>query len=111
MQTQAKPRVGLEVLVTVVPEGGRSHLGKTNNLSPSGMLVEVGEPLVVGERIEVKLFLPGTTKKLEFAGEVTREAARSPDRYSYGVHFVDLTPDIEEDLEKFLAGRLERRRV
>lgn len=109
--TQAKPRVGLEVLVTVVPEGGLSHLGKTSNLSPSGMLLEVRAPLEVGQRIQLKLFLPGTTKQIEVTGEVTRGAGSSDGIDRYGIRFVDLPREIEAELERFLASRLERRRT
>lgn len=107
---QYKPRVGVEVLVTVVPEGGRSHLGRTGNLSPSGMLLQIAEELRIGHRLELRLFLPGTSKKLELAAEVTREDFRSPNAYRYGVRFIDVHPEVEADLDRFLAARLDRQR-
>ncbi|MFZ2491408.1 MAG: PilZ domain-containing protein [Thermoanaerobaculia bacterium] len=107
---QFKPRVGVEVLVTVVPQGGRSHLGRTGNLSPSGMLLQVGEELQIGHRLELKLFLPGTAKKIEMAGEVTREDSRGENAYLYGIRFIDLEPEVEAVLDRFLMTRLDRRR-
>lgn len=106
--SKAKPRVGLEVLVTVVPEGGLPHLGKTTNLSTSGMLLTVPAALEVGARVELKLFLPGGGTKVDVVGEITRDAGPGKDGSRYGVQFVDLPLDSEFEIEKFLANRLDR---
>jgi hypothetical protein len=101
-------RIGLEVLVTIVPQGGLPHLGKTSNLSPSGMLLEIAEPLETGEHIEVKLFLPGTPKRIELTGEVTRDAGAAGENHRYGVRFLDVTKEHAADIEHFHASRLRR---
>lgn len=105
---KAKPRVGLEVLVTVVPQGGLPHLGKTNNLSTSGMLLAVPAALEVGARVELKLFLPGGGSKVDVVGEISRDAGATKEGNRYGVQFVDLPLDSEFEIEKFLASRLDR---
>lgn len=105
---KAKARIGLEVLVTVVPEGGLPHLGKTTNVSTSGMLLEIARPLDVGVRVQLKLFLPGVGKKLDVAGEVTRDAGRTDDVYRYGVQFVEMPVESVAEIERFLAVRLDR---
>src|SRR5512140_2873150 len=106
--SKSKPRVGLEVLVTVVPEGSLPHLGKTNNLSTSGMLLDVPTSLEVGERVELKLFLPGGEKKVDVVGEISRDAGSTKEGNRYGVQFVDLPFESEFEIEKFLAARLDR---
>ena len=107
---RAKPkvRVGLDVLASVIPEGGFPLLGKTTNVSSTGMLVEVRTPLEVGSRVKVKLFVPGSTNQVEITGEVIREAAVTDTGHTYGVQFVELSQDSEFELQRFLAIRLDK---
>jgi PilZ domain. len=105
---KAMARISPEVLVTVVPEGDRPHLGKTSNVSKSGMLLEIARPLDIGVRVQLKLFLPGIGKRLDVAGDVTRDAGRTDDVYRYGVRFVELPIESEVEIERFLAVRSDR---
>lgn len=105
----SKVRVGLEVLANVVPEGGFPLLGRTSNVSSTGMLLEVSTPLEIGTKIRVELFVPGRAKKLQIDGEIIREADRRADGYEYGVKFAGLSPDSEFELARFLAIRLDRK--
>lgn len=108
---KAMARVGLEVLVTVVPEGGRPHLGRSRNLSTLGMLLEIARLLEVGARVQLKLFLPGGGKRLDVTGEVTRDAGGTDDAHRYGVQFVGLPRESTVEIERFLAARNRRRSV
>lgn len=105
----SKVRVGLEVLANVVPEGGFPRLGKTSNVSSSGMLLEVSTPMEIGTRIRVELFVPGRAKKIQLDGEIIRDGAAGAGRYEYGVSFVDLSLESETELACFLAVRLDKK--
>lgn len=103
---KAGPRVGLEVLVTVIPADGRAHLGRSRNLSGTGMLVEIAAPLELGSRVQVKLFLPGTGKaRLIATGEVIREAGSAGPERQYGVRFVEMPVETAIAIERFLSGK------
>lgn len=103
-----KVRVGLEVLANIVPEGGFPLLGKTFNVSSSGMLVEVSTALEVGTKIRVELFVPGRATKIQVDGEIIREGDASAEGHEYGVRFVGLSTESEFELARFLAIRLDR---
>ena len=111
---QGDARVGLEVLVTVVPEGGLPHLGATRDVSKSGMLVEMSGPLDVGSRLEVRLFLPTAARqaiRLDLRGEVTRDAgANGAGKNRYGIRFVDLSGEAEKAIDDFVALQATRAR-
>jgi len=103
---KAGARVGLEVLVTVIPEGGRPHLGKSRNLSTTGMLVEIAGPLEVGSRAQLKLFLPGIGKlRLSATGQVIREAEPIGEVRQYGLRFVEMPAETAIAIERFLTAR------
>ncbi|MFA6954378.1 MAG: PilZ domain-containing protein [Thermoanaerobaculia bacterium] len=103
-----KVRVGLEVLANIVPEGGFPLLGKTFNVSSSGMLVEVSTALEVGTKLRVELFVPGRATKLQVDGEIIREGEAKTEGHEYGVRFVGLSPEAEFELARFLAIRLDK---
>jgi hypothetical protein len=104
----SKVRVGLEVLANVVPEGGFPLLGKTSNVSSSGMLLEVSAALDIGTKLRVELFVPGKATKLQVDGEIIRQGNARGERHEYGVRFVDLSPEAEFELARFLAIRLDK---
>jgi hypothetical protein len=103
-----KVRVGLEVLANIVPEGGFPLLGRTFNVSSSGMLLEVSAALDLGTKLKVELFVPGRATKLQVDGEIIREGEARVEGHEYGVRFVGLSPDAEFELARFLAIRLDR---
>ena len=110
---QGDARVGLEVLVTVVPEGGRPHLGASRNVSRSGMLVEMRGPLEVGSRAQIRLFLPTAARqkiRLDISGEVIRDAGPEGDVHRYGVRFLDLTGEAGRAIDEFLVLQMMRAR-
>ena len=110
---QGDARVGLEVLVTIVPDGGRPHLGASRNVSRSGMLVEMHEPLEVGSRAQVRLFLPTTARRkirLDISGEVIRDAGPKGDVNCYGIRFVDLSSEAGRAIDEFLVLQMTRAR-
>lgn len=106
--SKPKVRVGLEVLATIVAEDGLPRLGKTSNVSSTGMLLELSSPLEVGAKIKVRLFIPGRASRIELDGEITREGKATAERRQYGVKFAELSPDTEFELARFLAIRLDR---
>lgn len=105
--SNSKVRVGLEVLARIVPEAGHPRLGKTSNVSSTGMLVELASPIEVGSKIKVELFIPGSGNKVEIDGEIIREGEATAEGREYGVRFVGLSVDSEFELARFLAIRLD----
>jgi len=106
--SKQKVRVGLEVLATIVPEGGFPRLGKTSNVSSSGMLLELSTPIAIGSKIRVQFFVPGRASRVELDGEIIREGSPRAEGHEYGVKFVDLSLESEFELARFLAIRLDR---
>lgn len=108
---KAGPRVGLEVLVTVIPEDGRAHLAQSRNLSGTGILVKIPETLAIGSQVQLKLFLPGTgNARFVATGEVIREGEPDGQDREYGVRFVEMPGEAAIAIERFLSGRANAKR-
>lgn len=104
-------RVGLEVLVTVVPADGRPHLGASRNVSRSGMLVEIAAPLEVGSQVQLRLFLPTKArqkKRLDISGTVIRDGGTKGDTHRYGIRFDDLSAEAGRAIDEFLVLQMMR---
>jgi CheY-like chemotaxis protein len=80
---------------------GRFVLGRSLNISANGMLIE-SERVLPGEgRLRLNFFLPGETSPVQVNAEVLRsEFAGTLARY--GVRFVDLSSEAEEQIERYV---------
>lgn len=71
--------------------------GAVLNLSATGMLVEVGQPLALGADLDFRFLLPGEREHVRGTGHVVREQPRG----RYGVHFYGLEGDGAERVRRF----------
>lgn len=80
---------------------GRFVLGRSLNISSNGMLIE-SERVLPGEgRLRLKFYLPGETVPVEVMAEVLRsEFAGTTARY--GVRFMDLDRNAQEQIERYV---------
>ena len=103
-------RVELKVLLVAIPEGGggrEKRIGRTVDLSESGLLSEFPRPFAVGTRVQLRFFLPGQPEGVGVPAEVARCASRSADAHDIGFRFGDLSPAEAERLKQFLTQGVE----
>lgn len=85
-------RIGVEGVKGSVSE---SFLGNTVNISMSGVLIETGHILTVGEAVSCSFFMPGNSMPITATGEVVRQAnGKQLGMNYYGIRFIDIK---EED--------------
>jgi CheY-like chemotaxis protein len=83
-------------------DGTRTFFGTSRNISVSGLLIESDGLLAVGDRISCMFFLPGEIK-ISGVGEIVRVARLSRLEYQYGIRFVSLYPEVQAELQNFVA--------
>jgi DNA-binding response OmpR family regulator len=80
---------------------GRFVMGRSLNISATGMLIE-SERVLPGEgRLRLKFFLPGEAAPVQVMAEVLR-AEFSGNMARYGLRFVELQPDAREQVERYV---------
>jgi Tfp pilus assembly protein PilZ len=82
--------------------GERDIHGTSLNLSASGLLLETGEELQVGETVGLSFFLPRDPNRLQVHGQVVRQAPAGQGLYSYAMRFLGATRDERERIESFV---------
>jgi uncharacterized protein (TIGR02266 family) len=95
------PRVPIEVRVdyeTVLS-------GRSVNVSKSGVFVRTGTPLPVNRLLGLRFRLPGLPEEFRVRGKVVWSNPRSGKTYpqGMGIHFLELPPDLAEQLAGFVA--------
>src|SRR5262249_40496830 len=80
------------------------------NVSVNGMLLEAGEPLPVGTRLDVSFRLPRELSDVQAVGRVVREVTDAAPHRG-GVEFMVLREDGRERLAAFVEGRRRPRRT
>lgn len=101
------PRVEVETAVMIEATGSWVGPYACENLSASGGLFVGAGRLGVGDRLFLKLMLPGRAP-VEVEAHVRRAATRSSTEVAYGVAFADLPPDSEDEIQGAVLAALER---
>lgn len=98
-----------DVAATVMIEATGKWAGRyaCENLSASGGLFVGAGQLAVGDRLLVKLLLPGRAP-LELDAHVRRATPRSLEEVAYGVSFDPLSADVEDEIQGAVLASLER---
>jgi len=97
------PRVSYEQRIRLLGEDGKPLIvGRTMNLSPSGIYVRAPNGCEIGSEVTCDLPLPGGTRQLR--GRVTRTEAHADDSTGIGIQFVDLTTGDSSSLHRVLEG-------
>lgn len=95
-------RVPIRVMVRDLELGG-SFEERPGNLSLGGVHFTEGHP-PIGNRIEVRFLLPGTSFEVRATGEVLR-VTREGSAFGATVRFHDLPVETELAIARFLEGR------
>ncbi len=94
LRTITKIEVSLE-------KNGRFVLGRSLNISATGMLLEVDRVLPGEELVRLHFFLPGDAKPLQIDAEILR-AEFTGTMAKYGLRFINLNPEERERIERFV---------
>ena len=87
-------------------EGTRENLvfsGMTRNISASGMLCETTTHLNQDDLLTSLLFAVASSQ-IVTDGRVVWSASMPDDKYSYGVRFINLAPDMRNKIEQFVQA-------
>jgi DNA-binding response OmpR family regulator len=79
----------------------------SHNISVTGMLIETEKLLAGGDQITCMFFLPGS-QQIEVHGDVVRSVTLPDGSYHYGIRFVDLSPEFNGVIERFVATAASR---
>lgn len=82
-------------------KNGRFVLGRSLNISATGMLIEVDRVLPGEENVRLHFFLPGDPKPLQIEAEILR-AEFSGTMAKYGLKFLNLNGEERERIEHFV---------
>jgi two-component system, OmpR family, alkaline phosphatase synthesis response regulator PhoP len=94
LRTITKIEVSLE-------KNGRFLLGRSVNISSTGILVEVDRVLPQEGPMRLHFYLPADPKPLQIMAEVLRAEFSGP-KGKYGMRFLDLTDDDRERISRFV---------
>ncbi len=84
-------------------QGKEKRVGRSVDLSESGLLAEFPRPLPVGTAVDLRFFLPGQLEGVSAPAVVARCASRSEEVHDVGFRFGELLPAEAERLRKFLS--------
>ena len=82
-------------------KNGRFLLGRSLNISATGMLLEVDRVLPGEGRLRIHFYLPGDPKPMQIMGEVLR-AEFTGTMAKYGVRFVETDDEQRRRIERFV---------
>ena len=92
----------IQVRVQIRKKSGHDFQADAVNVSEVGMAVNSPTPLQIGERIQIRLPLPGTTTVMQVEAETCwADSGRA------GLQFCNLSHSIEQSLQSWLANRLQ----
>jgi len=94
LRTITKIEVSLE-------KNGRFILGRSVNISATGMLFEVDRVLPGEGKVRVHFFLPGDARPLQIESEILR-AEFSGTMAKYGIRFITVNADERERIEQYV---------
>jgi len=94
LRTLTRVEVSLE-------NAGRFVLGRSLNVSATGMLLETEHMLPGDVQLKVQFYLPGESKPLQVRVEILRSEFTGT-MARYGVRFVDLQWDAKQQIERYV---------
>jgi uncharacterized protein (TIGR02266 family) len=106
---RASERYDLEIKVDLESEHN-FYTGLTQNISAGGLFIATHHLRRIGDRITLKFQIPGTEGSVEVETEVRwiRENSaltRAEGATGMGVRFINLTPEANTAITKFLSNR------
>lgn len=93
-------RIVFQALIQIKRKEG-IIVGKTLNISQTGVLVQVSRPLEVGETVEISFFIPKSRIRLQTKALVKRRASeRIYQMYSYGLEYINPPEEIVNKIKE-----------
>lgn len=87
-------------------EPGKSLLGKTLNVSPNGLLIEIESVLSIGRAFDVEFFLPDDPEPVRVSGRVIRRAVELDLFHpAYGIRFLQIGDGDRARIQAYVARR------
>lgn len=105
-------RVEVRALVVATLEvGGRreKRIGRSVDVSESGLLAEFSRPLPAGTQVDLRFYLPGQPEGISVVAQVARCAARGDEAHDVGLRFAEIPAGAAELLKEFLVRESQTR--
>lgn len=94
-------RIVFQALIQIKRKEG-ILIGKTLNISQTGVLIQVPKPLEVGETVEISFFIPKSRVRLQTKALIKRKASeRIYQMYSYGLEYINPPEEIVSKIKEF----------
>lgn len=94
-------RIVFQALIQIKRKEG-ILIGKTLNISQTGVLIQVPKPLEVGETVEISFFIPKSRVRLQTKALIKRRASeRIYQMYSYGLEYINPPEEIVSKIKEF----------
>lgn len=106
-------RLAVRVLLRLevrLEQGFDSLVGLTRNISSTGMLVEVGRPIEVGEAVTARFYLSTYPREIVCQTRVVRVAEASNGHRTLGLHFTLIADSDRHAVETYVAEAQPRQR-
>jgi DNA-binding response OmpR family regulator len=100
-------RESYRVLINVLVNGkhdNKSFLCSSVNISCSGLLIETGKKLDLGDNVSCSFFLPGV-KKITVNGTILRANTKTADINEYGIKFDHINLENKTSIEAFIQSK------
>jgi len=95
-----------QTLIRIFPKRlNTGFVGKSEDFSLTGLAFKAEQELQVGEGVILSFFVMEVQKSIKLEAEITRRAVDPSDgSLYYGARFVNLSPENNEIVEKFVCG-------
>jgi CheY-like chemotaxis protein len=103
---QIPKRESMRVLMRVTVKGNTDHkffFSISRDISSSGILIETDHILSKGEHITCSFFIK--SHQITAHGQIVRIIEKGPDRYQYGIKFINLDHKSKSMIEAFVKNR------
>jgi CheY-like chemotaxis protein len=88
------------------PRQGTTLLGKTINISLSGLLIEIETPLSIGRVMDLEFFLPEELAVVKAKGRVIRRAMELDLFHpAYGIRFTEVSDEDRARIDAYVSAR------
>lgn len=106
-ENRQAPRVGANVRAQIKIAGREAMTATVKDIAVGGLLLISPESLERRIKVEVAVFLPGTSSPLECAGDVVRCAKIDHVKHELGIVFTSVPDDHKERLVSYLSKLLQ----
>lgn len=105
-QTRQNQRITHKLVASYISKG-KKYEASVEDISSTGVLLGIKNPITSGESVEIEFTLPGYKKPFKATGEVVREVDIKKDMpentKAIGAKFINFHGDSEKRLNSFLA--------